>query len=157
EMQRETLKFVATLTKVVSILASQYLSTQSTPMVTCGESIKEQSMKERLETPVEKEEGHFVLEQLEEPMIIEEEEEVVEDLGDAEPLWEPRVEENSSKKIEFDVEEESAQPPKQISDEDLEGMKQELSFLSDEDHASNLLDEESFEFEEPSPNEFESD
>jgi len=45
-------------------------------------------------------------------MIIEEEEEVVEDLGDAEPPWEPRVEENLSKAIEFDVEEESAQLPK---------------------------------------------
>ena len=91
EMQSETLEFMATLTKVVSILASQCLSTQSTPMVTCGEPIKEHSMKERLETPVEKEECYFVLEQLEEPMTIEEKEEVVEDLGDADPLWEPRV------------------------------------------------------------------
>ena len=39
-------------------------------MVTCGELIEKHSMKERLETPVEKEECYFVLEQLEEPMII---------------------------------------------------------------------------------------
>ncbi|QHN86212.1 uncharacterized protein DS421_16g544120 [Arachis hypogaea] len=155
EMQRETLEFVATLTKVVSTLASQYLSTQSTPTVTCGESIEKH--KERLETPVEIEGCYFVLEQLEEPMIIEEEEEVVEDLGDAEPPWKPRVEKNLSKKSEFDVEEECAQPPRHIPYEDLEEMEQKLSSLGDEDHASNLLGGESFEFEEPSPNEIESD
>ena len=49
---------------------------------------------------------------------------MVKDLGYAEPPWEPRVEENLSKAIELDVKEESAQPPKQFLNEDLEGMKQ---------------------------------
>jgi len=35
-------------------------------------------------------------------------------------------------------------------------MKQGLSSIGDEDHASNLLSGESFEFDEPSPNEMES-
>jgi len=88
-------------------------------------------------------------------MVIEEKEEVVENLGDAEPPWEPRVKGNPSK-IEVDVKEESAQPPKHIPYEELDGIEQELSSLSDEDHASNLLGGESFELEEPSPSEIES-
>jgi len=151
EMTRDVQQFMTALDAVVNRLASQLLDTQGTPMAQ-----EEHSMKERLETPVEREEGYFVLEQLEEPMIIKEEEEVVEDLGDAEPPWEAKIIENPSKKIEFDVEEESAQPPKQFLNEDLERMKQELSSLGDEDHASNHLGGESFEFEEPSPNEIES-
>ena len=142
---------------MVNRLASQLLDTQGTPVDTCGESKEEHSLKKRLETSVEKEECYFVLEQLEEPMTIEEGEEVVEDLGDAELPWEAKIKENPSKKSKFDVEEECAQPPRHILYEDLERMKQELSSLGDEDHASNLLGEESFEFEEPSPNEFESD
>ncbi|QHN92984.1 uncharacterized protein DS421_17g588750 [Arachis hypogaea] len=89
-------------------------------------------------------------------MIDEEKEEVVEDLGDAEPPWEHRVEENPSKKIEFDAKEECAQPPRHIPYEDLDGIEQELSSLGDEDQASSLSGEESFELEEPSPGGFES-
>ena len=79
--------------------SSQCLDIQGTPIATCEESKEEQNMKERLETPVEKKECYFVLEQLEEPVIIEEEEEVVEDLGDAEPLWQPRVKKTPPKRL----------------------------------------------------------
>jgi len=51
-------------------------------------------MKEILETPVDKAENEFVLEQLEEAVFVQEEE-LVEDLGDAELPWESRIEENS--------------------------------------------------------------
>jgi len=154
-MTRDVQQFMTALNEVVNRLASQLLDTQGTPMAKYGESKEEHSMKERLETPVEEEEGYIVLEQLEEPMTIEEEEEVVEDLGDAEPPWEPRVIENSSKKIEVNVEEECAQPPRHISYEDLEGIEQELSPLGDEDQASNPSGGESFELEEPSLEEIE--
>ena len=60
-------------------------------MASCGQSNEERSMKETLETPVDSKEHDFVLEQLEEAEIIQEEEELVEDLGDAEPPWESRV------------------------------------------------------------------
>ena len=112
QMTRDVQQFMTALDEVVNRLASQLLDTQGTPMATCGESKEEHSMKERLKTPVEKEECYFVLEQLEEPMIIKEKEEVVEDLGDAEPPWEAKIKENPSKKSKFDVEEEFAQPPK---------------------------------------------
>ncbi|QHN86286.1 uncharacterized protein DS421_16g544810 [Arachis hypogaea] len=74
-------------------------------------------MKERLETPGENKEWDFVLEQLEEAMIVEEEEEVVEDLEDAEPPWESQ--EPLSKKLEIYVEE-GVQPPRHIIVGDLE-------------------------------------
>jgi len=106
--------------KVVNRLASQCLGNQSPPLATCEESKEEHSMKERLETPVGNEGSCFVLEQLEGARI-------VEDLGDAEPPWEHRVEENPSKKIEFDAKEECAQPPKDIPYEELDGIEQELS------------------------------
>ena len=66
-------------------------------MASCGQSNKEHSMKEILETPVNSTEHDFVLEQVEEAVIIEEEEEVVEDLGDAEPPWESQDIEPPSK------------------------------------------------------------
>ena len=59
-------------------------------MASCGQSNEERSMKEILETPVNSTEHDFVLEQVEEAGIIEEEE-VVEDLGDAKPPWESPV------------------------------------------------------------------
>ncbi|QHN86440.1 uncharacterized protein DS421_16g546290 [Arachis hypogaea] len=104
EMQRTTLEFIATLTEVVDNLASLCFNTQSTPMAACEESNEEHIIKERLGTPVKSEECDFVLEQLEET-VIDEEKEVVEDLGDAEPSWESRVVEYSPKKLEIDVEE----------------------------------------------------
>jgi len=47
------------------------------------------------------------------------EEKVVEDLGDAEPPWEPQVIEPPSKEFEFDVAE-GVQPPRHIMVEDFE-------------------------------------
>ena len=125
-------------------------------MASCGESTEERSMKEKLETPMNSEQHDFVLEQLEEALIVEDTEEVVEDLGNAEPLWEHRVEENPSKMIEIDAREESAHLPRHIPYEDLDGIEKELSSLGDEDQASSLSGEESFEHEEPSPVGFES-
>ncbi|QHO49566.1 uncharacterized protein DS421_1g15090 [Arachis hypogaea] len=98
-MKWDVQQFVVVLAEVVNRLASQCLDTQGTPMATYGESNEKPSMRERLDTPVENVEYYFVLEQLEEPMTIEEEEEVVEDLGDAEPPWEPRVEETSPRRL----------------------------------------------------------
>ncbi|KAL4371475.1 hypothetical protein AHAS_Ahas06G0169500 [Arachis hypogaea] len=87
-------------------------------------------MKERLKTPVENEECDFVLEQLEEGVIVEEEE-VVEDLGDVESPWEPQVIEPPSKKFEFD-DEEGVQPPKHIMVEDFKKVDQEMDSIIDE-------------------------
>ena len=71
-------------------------------------------------TPVDSEQHDLILEQVEEAEIIEEEEEaVVEDLGDAEPPWESKVIEHPSKTFEADVEE-GVQPPKHIIVEDFE-------------------------------------
>ena len=58
--------------------------------------------------------------------------------------------------IEIDAREESAHLPRHIPYEDLDGIEKELSFFSDEDQASSLNGEESFEHEEPSPVGFES-
>jgi len=149
EMTRDVQQFMTALDEVVNRLASQLLDIQRAPMATCRESKEEHGMKEGLETLMEKEECHFVLEQLEKPLIIEQEEEVVEDLGDAKPPWEPIVEENPSENIEVDVAEERAQPPRHIPDEGLEGIEQESSSLGDNDPASNHSSGESFELEEP--------
>ncbi|XP_072055504.1 uncharacterized protein [Arachis hypogaea] len=155
EMKRDVQNFMAALDAVTNQLASQCLNAQGIPMATCGESNEEHSMKERLETPVGNEGSYFVLEQLEEALIVEDKEEVVEDLGDAELPWEHRVEENLSKMIEIDAREGCAQPPRHVPYEDLDGIEQESSFLGDEDQASILSGEESFELEEPSPGAFE--
>jgi len=130
-MQRNTLEFVTNLTKVVSTLSYKFLNTQGAFVATCEESIEDNSMKERLENPVGDEGGYFVLEQLEEPMVIEEKEEVVEDLGDVESPWECSIMENSSKKLAIDVEE-GAQPPKHIMVEDFEEVDQEMDSIIDE-------------------------
>ena len=156
EMKRDVQNFMAALDAVTNQLASQCLNTQGTPMATCGESNEEHSMKERLETPVGNEGSCFVMEQLEEALIVEDKEEVVEDLGDAELPWEHRVEENPSKMNKIDAREESAHLPRHIPYEDLDGIEQELSPLGDEDQASSLSGEESFKHEEPSPVGFES-
>ena len=162
EMQRITQEFVSTWTEVVGNLASLHVNTQSTPMATCGEPIEEHSMKEILETSVDGEERDFVLEQVEKVVIVEEEE-VVEDLGDAEPPWESRVVEYSSKKLEINVKEASAQPPWHIPYEELDEIDQEESFLGDDDHESSLPSDESTSvneplgYEEPSLNKFEND
>ena len=155
-MKRDVQNFMAALDAVTNQLASQCLNTQGTPMATCGESNEEHSMKERLEISVGNEGSCFVLEQLEEALIVEDKEEVVEDLGDAELPWEHRVEENPSKMIEIDAREESAHLPRHIPYEELDGVEQESSSLGIEDHASNLSGEESFELEEPSSDEIES-
>ncbi|XP_057755539.1 uncharacterized protein LOC130974698 [Arachis stenosperma] len=162
EMQSTTLEFIATLTEVVGNLASMRFDTQSTPMDACGESNEEHSMKEKLETPVENAECGFVLEQLEEVVLVEDEE-VVEDLGDAEPPWKSRVVAYSSKRIKFDVEEVSAQPPRHVPYEELDGIDQEASSLGDDDHESSRPSDEFastselLEFKEPSPIELEND
>ena len=81
-------------------------------------------MKEILETPVDKTENEFVLEQVEEAVIVQEEE-LVEDLGDAEPPWESPVIEPPSKTFEIDAKE-GVQPPKHITVNDLEEVDQEM-------------------------------
>ncbi|RTK55701.1 hypothetical protein DRJ74_15385, partial [Enterococcus faecalis] len=87
-------------------------------------------------------------------------EELVEDLGDAEPPWESRVVENSAQKFAVDVKEDSAQPPKHVPYEELDGTDQEASFLGNDDHElSSPNDElasaiEFFEIEESSPSEY---
>ena len=73
-------------------------------MASCGQSNEERSMKEILETPVNSTEHDFVLEQVEEAGIIEEEE-MVEDLGDAEPPWESHDIEPPSMMFEIDAKE----------------------------------------------------
>ncbi|RYQ96509.1 hypothetical protein Ahy_B08g092277 [Arachis hypogaea] len=120
EMEKNVLNFVAALGELINQLASQHLNTQSTPMATCGESKEERSMKETLETPVDNEECGFVLEQVEEAITVTEKE-----------------------VIEIDVKKASAQPPWHIPYEDLDGVDQEVSSLSDEDHASNPPSEKS--------------
>ncbi|RYR34791.1 hypothetical protein Ahy_A10g049821 [Arachis hypogaea] len=130
-MKRDTLEFVTNLTKVVHTLTHQCLKTQGTSVTTCERSKEEQSMKERLENPVETEELNFVLEQLEKPMIIEEKEEVVEDLGDVESPWECSIMEHFPKKLDIDVEE-GAQPPRHVIVEDLEEAYQEMDSIMDE-------------------------
>ncbi|QHN76627.1 uncharacterized protein DS421_19g645540 [Arachis hypogaea] len=155
EMKRDVQNFMAALDAVTNQLASQCLDTQGTLMATCGESNEEHSMKERLETPVGNEGSCFVLEQLEEALIVEDKEEVVEDLGDAELPWEHRVEENPSKMIEIDAREKSAHLPRHIPYEDLDGIEQELSSHGNKEQASSPSSGESFELEEPSPGAFE--
>ncbi|KAL4396376.1 hypothetical protein AHAS_Ahas01G0085700 [Arachis hypogaea] len=130
-MQRNTLEFVTNLTKVVHTLAYKCLNTQGASLATYGESIEEQSMKERLKTLVGDEGCYFVLEQLEEPMIIEEKEEVVEDLGDVESPWECSIMEHFPKKLDIDVEE-GAQPPRHVIVEDLGEAYQEMDSIMDE-------------------------
>ena len=99
-------------------------------MASCGESNEERSMKETLKTPVDNKEYDFVLEQLEEAVIVKEEE-VVEDLGDAERPWESPVIEPPSKEFECDVEE-GVQPPRHIMVEDFEEDDQEMDLIIDE-------------------------
>ena len=72
----------------------------------------------------------MVLEQVEEAGIIEEEE-VVEDLGDAEPPWESQDIEPPSKTFKIDVEE-GVQPPRHIMVEDFEEVDQEMDSIIDE-------------------------
>ena len=87
-------------------------------------------MKETLKTPVDSEQHDFVLEQLDEAVIVEEEE-VVEDLGDAERPWESPVIEPPSKTFEIDVEE-GVQPPRHIMAKDFEEVNQEMDSIIDE-------------------------
>ncbi|QHN96999.1 uncharacterized protein DS421_18g623670 [Arachis hypogaea] len=121
---------MATLTEIMTNLVAQRLCTQSTPTAECGESMKERSQKKRLKTQVENEEWAFVLEQVEEVEIIEEE--VVEDLGDVECKEKSRVTEPSLVELSSDVEE-GAQPPKYIVDEELEEVEQATSPFIDDD------------------------
>ncbi|XP_072082111.1 uncharacterized protein [Arachis hypogaea] len=161
-MQRGILELTTALTEVVNIIASRHLSTRSTPMATCGESKEERSMKETLETSVDNEEHGFVLEQVEEAMIVVEEE-VVEDLGDAEPPWESRTVKDSAEKFEIDAKEDSAQPPKHIPCEKLDGTDQEIDSIGSDDHESSSPSyelasaTELHESEEPYPSEYEDD
>ncbi|RTK48020.1 hypothetical protein DRJ72_14470, partial [Enterococcus faecalis] len=52
------------LEQAINQLSSRRLNIQGTPMVLCGESNDERSMKETLETPEGSNEHNFVLEQL---------------------------------------------------------------------------------------------
>ncbi|XLU30634.1 hypothetical protein S245_066700, partial [Arachis hypogaea] len=79
----------------------------------CEQSNEERSMKEIPETPVDKTENEFVLEQVEEAVIAQEEE-LVEDLGDAEPPWESRIEEHAVKETTVDAKEDIS--PRQIEE-----------------------------------------
>ena len=90
-------------------------------MASCGESNEERSMKKTLETLVDIIEHNFVLEQVEDAVIVEEEE-LVEDLGDSELPPESRVVENSVKDVTIDAKEDVTQPPMQISFEELDGI-----------------------------------
>ena len=95
------------------------------------QSNKERSRKEILEAPVDKTENEFVLEQVKEAVIVQEEEEVVEDLGDAEPPWESPVIEPPSKTFEIDAKE-GVQPPNHITVKDLEEVDQEMEIQEEE-------------------------
>jgi len=94
--------------------------------VEVGETLEESCQ----EVEVIKEELDFLLEQVENAEIIEEEE-VVEDLGDAEPPWETQVIEPPSKTFEFDVEE-GVQPLRHVMVEDLEEVDQEMDSIINE-------------------------
>nr|XP_029150126.1 zinc finger protein 526-like [Arachis hypogaea] len=119
-------------------------------------------MKETLETLVDNEEHGFVLERVEEAMIVVEEE-VVEDLGDAEPPWESRTIENSAEKSEIDAKEDSAQPPQHMPCEKSDGTDQEVDSMGSDDLESSSPSHEftsATEFLEPAepyPNEYEDD
>ena len=98
-------------------------------------------MKEILETPVDKAENEFVLEQVEEAVIVQEEE-LVEDLGDAEPPWESITEENSVKDATVDAKEDIVQSPRQVIYEESDGITQDTNSLDDDSHKSNYLSNE---------------
>ena len=120
-------------------------------------------MKETLETLVGSNEHNFILEQLEEAQIIQEEEVLIEDLGDAEPPWESRVVKNSVKDVTINAKECRAQPPKQVFHEELDGITQDTRFLDDDSLKSSspgneLASASEFsEIEEPYPSEYEED
>ncbi|XP_072055567.1 uncharacterized protein [Arachis hypogaea] len=150
------------LEQAINQLSSRRSDTQQTSMASCGESNEERSTKKTLETPVDSIEHNFVLEQVEDAVIIEEEA-LVEDLGDAEPPPESRVVENFVKNATIDAKEDSAQPPKQVSYGELDGITQDTCFLDDDDHKSSPLSNELasasefFETEESSLSEYEDD
>ena len=98
-------------------------------------------MKEIPETPVDKTENEFVLEQVEEAVIVQEEE-LVEDLGDAEPPWESRTEENSVMDATVDAKEDIVQSPRQVVYEESDGITQDTNSLDDDSHKSNSLSNE---------------
>ncbi|RTK65358.1 hypothetical protein DRJ81_15760, partial [Enterococcus faecalis] len=93
--------------------ATKRSNIQGSTTAPCGQPNEERSMKEILETPVDKTEHGFILEQVEEAVIIKEEE-LVEDLGDAEPPWESRIEENSVQDATVDAKEDTVQSPRQV-------------------------------------------
>ncbi|QHO47425.1 uncharacterized protein DS421_6g196170 [Arachis hypogaea] len=88
-------------------------------------------MKEIPETPVNKTENKFVLERVEEAVIVQEEEETVKDLGDAEPPWKSQDIEPPSKTVEIGAEE-GVQPPRHITVEDLEEVAQVMEIQEEE-------------------------
>ena len=61
KMNKSVLNFAVTFGELVNIIAFQYLSTQRSPMATCGESKEERSMNEILELSVDNEKHGFVL------------------------------------------------------------------------------------------------
>ena len=146
----------------MSQLSSRRANIQGPPTAPCGQSKEERSMKEILETPVDRTGHDFILEQVEEAVIVNEEE-LVEDLGDAELPWESRVMENSVKNITIDDKEDCAQLPKQVFYEELDGIIQEASFLDDDNLKSSspsneLASASEFsEIEESSPSEYKDD
>ncbi|XP_020988017.1 uncharacterized protein LOC107493302 [Arachis duranensis] len=96
---------------------------------------------EILETPVDKAENEFVLEQLEEAVFVQEEE-LVEDLGDAELPWVSRIEEKSVQDATVDAKEDTVQSPRQVVYEESDGIIQEANSLDDDDHESSSLSDE---------------
>ncbi|KAL4306653.1 hypothetical protein AHAS_Ahas16G0199800 [Arachis hypogaea] len=129
----------------------------------CEKSTEEWSLKEILEFQHENKEIGYVLQQVEEKVIVEEEE-VVEDLGEVEQEVDSKLEntskpsnvvddfvevvEPSSTELEDNVEEDNAQPPRHIiNNERLEEVDQEASSTIEDDSMPTNV---SFEIDEPS-------
>ena len=108
-LKETVIKFQTTIQQLEQALiqwATRRSNIQGSTTAPCGQPDEERSMKEILETPVDKTKNEFVLEQVEEAVIVQEEE-LVEDLGDAEPPWESRIEENSVQDTTVDAKEDT--------------------------------------------------
>ncbi|XP_057719645.1 uncharacterized protein LOC130934072 [Arachis stenosperma] len=104
-------------------------------------------MKEIPETPMDKAKNEFVLEQIEEAVIVQEEE----------------TKENSVRDVTINAEEDGTQSPRQVVYEESDGIIQEANSLNDDSHKSSSLGnelasaKEFSEIEESSPSECEDD
>nr|XP_025692865.1 uncharacterized protein LOC112795128 [Arachis hypogaea] len=116
------------MVKAIDNMASHLsLYDQGTPIIFCGEEIKEHRERVNLELQDEEEELRQEVQQEEEAETIEQEEGMVEDLGDVMSKEESQVEEPSSIEFESDVKEDSAQPTRHNVIEKMEEMGQVLS------------------------------